>query len=455
MTSGDESIGISLSGGGHRATLFALGALLAIVDLGRNSDVNWINSVSGGSIANAYVAANCEYSAVTLDEFSSVCMTAVNRISRTGSVTGGLAGRFRVALFFIALLSSVSGMLYFSFLRETTGYALAAGCYLAGLTTWRLRGYIVELGIRDAWCRSSATGRTVYLGENPRTVEHIFSTVDIRAALPVFLSDSYMADGSDIFLMKRLSMARAVRASAAFPGILPPVRMRLDRLTRRKDGSPAFDSRTPRRQTAYLVDGGVYNNLGTEWPIRAGSYSHNTDHLLMKERHHKPVSVHLVVDSSARDKISLRILHEIPVIGSLYSIARTYKATYESTLESARRYSPPGGDVRLVTITERPGWGRLVPDKLKMDADSWRFAAWTTRATKTTLSRINQRHAIRIMAHGYALTLMTLGKFEDLSVIGSAWTSWLGAEVLESLSFSGASAEKEKMRLRVVSQRRE
>jgi len=455
MASADESIGISLSGGGHRATLFALGALLAIVDIGENSNVNWINSVSGGSIASAYVAANCEYSAVTLDEFSRICRGAVGRISKTGSVTGGRVGRFRVTFFFIVLLSSVSGICYFSILGGVAGYVLAVVCYLAGLITWRLRGYIVELGIRDAWCRSPTTGKAVYLGENPRTVEHIFSTVDIRAALPVFLSDSYMADGRDIFFMKRLSMARAVRASAAFPGILPPVRMRLDRLAGRKDDSWSLGSRSPRGRTAYLVDGGVYNNLGTEWPIRAGSYSHNTDHLLMKEKHHKPVSVHLVVDCSARDKISLRILHEIPVIGSLYSIARTYKATYESTLESARRYSPPGADIRLVEITERPGWGHSVPDKLQMGAGNWRFASWTTGATKTTLSRIKQRYAIRIMAHGYALTLMTLGKFEDRSEIGSAWTAWLGGEVLESFSFPGASAEREKLRQRIVSRRRE
>jgi len=50
-----KSIGIALSGGGHRATLFALGALLYLVDSGRNKDVTMISSVSGGSITNAFL----------------------------------------------------------------------------------------------------------------------------------------------------------------------------------------------------------------------------------------------------------------------------------------------------------------------------------------------------------------------------------------------------------------
>lgn len=49
-------IGIAISGGGHRATLFALGALLFLVDSGRNKDVTTVSSVSGGSLTNAFLA---------------------------------------------------------------------------------------------------------------------------------------------------------------------------------------------------------------------------------------------------------------------------------------------------------------------------------------------------------------------------------------------------------------
>ena len=51
-----KKIGIALSGGGHRASIFSLGALLYLVDSGRNVDVKTISSVSGGSITNAFLA---------------------------------------------------------------------------------------------------------------------------------------------------------------------------------------------------------------------------------------------------------------------------------------------------------------------------------------------------------------------------------------------------------------
>ena len=49
-------IGIAVSGGGHRATAWALGSLAALVATGASADVVSVSSVSGGSIANGAVA---------------------------------------------------------------------------------------------------------------------------------------------------------------------------------------------------------------------------------------------------------------------------------------------------------------------------------------------------------------------------------------------------------------
>lgn len=51
-----KHIRLALSGGGHRATVFSLGALLYLVDSSRNRDVQTITSVSGGSLTNAYLS---------------------------------------------------------------------------------------------------------------------------------------------------------------------------------------------------------------------------------------------------------------------------------------------------------------------------------------------------------------------------------------------------------------
>jgi hypothetical protein len=55
------SLSVALSGGGHRASLFGLGVLLYLADVGRNNDVTSIASVSGGSITNGYLAQRTLY----------------------------------------------------------------------------------------------------------------------------------------------------------------------------------------------------------------------------------------------------------------------------------------------------------------------------------------------------------------------------------------------------------
>ena len=64
-------IAIALSGGGHRASLFGLGVLLYLADAGRNRDVMSVSSVSGGSLANAWLAQRGDYSNLTPEELES------------------------------------------------------------------------------------------------------------------------------------------------------------------------------------------------------------------------------------------------------------------------------------------------------------------------------------------------------------------------------------------------
>jgi NTE family protein len=51
-----KNLGLGLSGGGYRATLFNLGALIRINELGLIGKLKRITSVSGGSITNGYLA---------------------------------------------------------------------------------------------------------------------------------------------------------------------------------------------------------------------------------------------------------------------------------------------------------------------------------------------------------------------------------------------------------------
>ena len=52
----EKNLGLGLSGGGYRATLFNLGALIRLNELGLMGKIKRITSVSGGSITNGYLA---------------------------------------------------------------------------------------------------------------------------------------------------------------------------------------------------------------------------------------------------------------------------------------------------------------------------------------------------------------------------------------------------------------
>jgi hypothetical protein len=58
-------IGVAISGGGHRATVWGAGTLLALSDAGLAGEISSVSSVSGGSITNGVVAHDLDLSTAT------------------------------------------------------------------------------------------------------------------------------------------------------------------------------------------------------------------------------------------------------------------------------------------------------------------------------------------------------------------------------------------------------
>ena len=85
----DRDVGIAISGGGHRATVFGLGALLAAVDLDLNGHVTSISSVSGGSIANGIVMTGPDYGDVDTAAFEHRIAPCLRSIATRGILLGG------------------------------------------------------------------------------------------------------------------------------------------------------------------------------------------------------------------------------------------------------------------------------------------------------------------------------------------------------------------------------
>ncbi|MDO9176330.1 MAG: hypothetical protein Q7V62_16100, partial [Actinomycetota bacterium] len=84
--SDQQHIGVCLSGGGHRASLFGLGALMYLIDADKGPDIAAVSSVSGGSLTNGWVALQTDLTTVRPDEFTELASTLATRIARKGTL---------------------------------------------------------------------------------------------------------------------------------------------------------------------------------------------------------------------------------------------------------------------------------------------------------------------------------------------------------------------------------
>jgi hypothetical protein len=99
-------VGVALSGGGHRATMWGIGVLMYLVDAGRHTDVVAISSVSGGSIANGAVAHEVDLATTDPQEFRRRLRPLVRHVADEGLFFFGPAtnGYVRRVLLLVAVL---------------------------------------------------------------------------------------------------------------------------------------------------------------------------------------------------------------------------------------------------------------------------------------------------------------------------------------------------------------
>jgi len=473
---GDVPLSVALSGGGHRASLFALGALLYLVDSGGNRNVDSMVSVSGGSITNAYIAQECDFHSVDIKQFDNVASKLLRIIVERGVLFS--TWQTGVYIFLLAILG-----LYllvetlFDWPANLPWYALILGGVLLFIL-------LSARGILLSWLLSRQLfrreGRVTRLRDLSTSVEHVFCATDLGSGTPFYASTAQgaklvSAAGSVNGESFRLHVA--VRASAAFPGGFPP-----KRLPRRRYGlgwesrisgigrefSAIYGPRkTPSRQRVwlskaarafvphalFLSDGGVWNNLATDWVMRARS------------DHPKPRFL-LVVDASAPLASVLLDLLNLPGAAEVAALRRATAILYLNTVDpriqvleaqaaDALRHSADSGQKRgtgedadnwilpvVMRITEGRGEilkryrrifgdaGREMPEPLipgnrgyEIVDQVWRRfwdehrrfrrpnqpgAKWLSSGVGTTLGRIDATTAVLLVAHGYINAMTAL-----------------------------------------------
>lgn len=226
--------GLALSGGGFRATLFHLGVLWRMNELGHLGTLERITSVSGGSILAGHLG--CRWLDLEFDN--------------------GVAGNFtQVVAEPIQQFCS----------RTVDGWAIAKGKLDPFNTAadYAASAYNKHL-YHDATLHDLPDDKA---GEGPRFI--IYAT-NLQSGVSFRFSRPYMADYR-IGLNRNtggVRVADAVAASSAFPPILTPKVLKTDPDDWEQDPDPnkrgdLWENEDFRRKI-YLSDGGVYDNMGLE-----------------------------------------------------------------------------------------------------------------------------------------------------------------------------------------------
>ncbi len=264
-------LGVALSGGGYRSTLFSLGVLAYLVDSGASRHVVAISSVSGGSYTNAY-AATIDFPKTNFEEFREAVVAPLLRGTtrpdrriwlRPRMIGGG-------ALMALALAAVRSESLHPAGRLARLWTRSAALCAFHGL--YGKRGEMIAGSVRRAlfpdW-----DSRLSDLGANG--IDHVFCATNLHSGklvyfAPRFVYDPFIGwhaeqrgqDGKRPF--ERLdAYDDVISASAAIPVIFPPVSVDSKIFGRNGDGAVV-----PER--LLLADGGLYDNMAEQWLLDVG-----------------------------------------------------------------------------------------------------------------------------------------------------------------------------------------
>ena len=220
----EEGIGLCLSGGGYRATLFHLGSLWRLNEAGLLHDLACVSSVSGGSITAAMLGLRWEKLAFGADKVApnleKEVIDPIRELARhtidIGSITRGLLNPF----------STIADSI--------------ANAY---------RDYLY---------------RKRTLQDLPAKPRFVITAANVQTGALWRFSKAYMGD----YRVGRVDapmveLAIAVGASSAFPPFLSPVYLKVKKGELRPDTGSDLN-RPPFTTNIVLSDGGVYDNLGLE-----------------------------------------------------------------------------------------------------------------------------------------------------------------------------------------------
>jgi predicted acylesterase/phospholipase RssA len=424
-------IGVALSGGGHRAALFGLGALLYLADAGKNREVVTISSVSGGSLTNAFVGLNLDYTAVSGAEFEQAVRPLARRLARQGTVLAWWGTWAYLAGMLIGLAALVA--LWWL----PWHWAIRLGIFVVALGVWaklaEVRGQVAGLAFAHTLLRTE--GRRARLDHLATSLDHVLCATEMHVGEHVYFSGGFVCSYELGWGQPGdLPLDAAVQASAALPGAFP-----LRWMSTRRFGFQAGKRRVAR---IALMDGGVYDNMADQWPQGVGARKRRWEPLASELREPEEL---VVVNASAPLTWGKIAKAGVPLLGEIMALLRTKDVLYDNTTALRRwglvgrfdRADLEGRGLRgaLVHIPRSPFeipsefvaqsfWPKRAERALAAlgvldgeDAQVWEQIAKADCDVRTTLWGSGTEVSARLIRHGYLLAMANLHVILDYPLL--------------------------------------
>jgi len=430
-----------MSGGGHRASVFALGVMLYLADAQRSGQITSIASVSGGSLANGALAQDVDLRSASTGDVEAAIAGVARRVTGRGTLFG--ANSTIVYLFALAVLALAVAVGPWLLPIPT---ALEILVLLAGVLVlaWfaGLRGWVCARAY--AQTLFSPTGHPTRLADIHTSVDHVICATDLHAGENVYFSGAFVC--SYRFGMGTpgdLPLHRAVQASAAFPGAFPVVWVRRSRF-RFIGGRPEAE----RVRLLGLVDGGVYDNMADQWAHGMGTRQSRWG---AHGAAFQDADELIIVSASAGLEFGSIARLRLPVLGELLALLRDKSVLYDNgnsvrrewlvdRFETAEREGVGlrGGLVHIVQspyvvpnffvggggpspAPERAARAKAAIELLRSgpgpDEDEWKTIAAANAHVPTTLVGLEKDITARLLYHAYVLAMVNLHVLLDYPLL--------------------------------------
>ena len=434
-------IGVALSGGGHRATIWSIGVLLYLADAGRQGDVGVIASVSGGSIANGVIAHEMDYARASADEVRDKVKPLLRHVAYTGLFFWGPSTNAFVIIVLSLLGLSALGFLAGLVMAFIGGIGLVPGIVLvaslvvltAGITVFTRRSAVVDSAL--ARTHFSRDGKATKLADVNRSLDHVMCATELQAGEHFYLAPGFLYS----YRFGRgqpagLQLSTAVQASACLPGAFAARRLPTRPHQFQRSASIGEPPQIPAQML--LTDGGVYDNMADQW--LAGLSARVTDNPQLKVKSHA-LDESIVVNSSAgRTWVAVRGSW-LPIRNELTTLMRVKDVQYAVSTGTRRHqlvadwdaaaHAGHGTRGALVHIGQSPF---EVPDAFSkatahwpqratraQEALSWlgntpqNRQAWATiaeqnRVVPTVLRKLGPEQTARLLWHAYVVAACNL-----------------------------------------------